>query len=114
MPRKARKETPTPPAVQRALRRLADDVAGWRRLRGLTQAQLAERAGLSRDTLTRLEHGDGGVSTENLLRILRALGILDGVSAALDPYASDLGRLRSEEDLPRRVRPRNLGGPSDA
>lgn len=103
-----------PPVVQRALRRLADDVGGWRRLRGLTQAQLAERAGISRDTLTRLERGDGGVSTENLLRIFRALGILDGVSAALDPYASDLGRLRSEEDLPQRVRPRNLGGPSDA
>lgn len=93
---------------------MAEDVVGWRRLRGLTQAQLAERAGISRDTLTRLERGDGGVSTENLLRIFRALGILDGVSAALDPFSSDLGRLRSEQDLPRRVRPRNLGGPSDA
>jgi transcriptional regulator with XRE-family HTH domain len=114
MPRKTGKEISPPPAVRRALRRLADDIAGWRRLRGLTQAQLAERAGISRDTLTRLEHGDGGVSTENLLRICRALGILDGVSAAVDPYTSDLGRLRSEQDLPRRVRPRNLGGPNDA
>jgi transcriptional regulator with XRE-family HTH domain len=114
MPRKVSQEASVPPAVRRSLRRLADDVVGWRRLRGLTQAQLAERAGISRDTLTRLERGDGGVSTENLLRIFRALGILDGVSAALDPFSSDLGRLRSEEDLPRRVRPRNLGGPSDA
>jgi transcriptional regulator with XRE-family HTH domain len=80
----------------------------------LTQAQLADRAGVSRDTLARLEGGDGGVSTGNLLRILRALGILDGISAALDPYASEIGRLRSDEQLPQRVRPRNLGGPGDA
>ena len=111
---KGRAERPTPPAVSRALRDLADDVAAWRRLRGLTQVQLADRAGVSRDTLTRLEGGDGGVSTENLLRVLRGLGILDSVSSALDPYASDVGRLRSEQQLPRRVRPRRLGGPSDA
>jgi transcriptional regulator with XRE-family HTH domain len=80
----------------------------------LTQVQLADRAGVSRDTLTRLEGGDGGVSTENLLRIFRALGILSSVAAALDPYASDVGRLRSEQRLPRRVRPRGLGGPDDA
>lgn len=110
---KARKNSPPPPAVRRALRELADDVAVWRRLRGLTQVQLADRAGVSRDTLTRLERGDGGVSTENLLRILRGLGVLTSVSAAIDPYASDIGRLRSEEQLPRRVRPRSLGGPDD-
>lgn len=103
-----------PPAVRRALRGVADDVAVWRRLRGLTQVQLADRAGVSRDTLTRLEGGDGGVSTENLLRILRALGILDSVADALDPYASDIGRFRSEQQLPQRVRPRSLGGPNDA
>jgi transcriptional regulator with XRE-family HTH domain len=103
-----------PPAVRRALRDVADDVAVWRRLRGLTQVQLADRAGVSRDTLTRLEGGDGGVSTENLLRILRGLGVLDNVSAALDPYASDIGRLRSEQQLPQRVRPRSLDGSSDA
>ena len=103
-----------PPAVRRALRQVADDVATWRRLRGLTQAQLADRAGVSRDTLTRLEGGDGGVSTENLLRILRALGVLDSLPKALDPYASDIGRLRSDEQLPRRVRPRDLSGRSDA
>lgn len=87
---------------------MADDVATWRKLRGLTQAQLADRAGISRATLLRLERGDGGVSTENLLRVMRALGILDSVVRALDPYATDVGRLRSEERLPQRVRPRDL------
>jgi hypothetical protein len=58
----------------------------------------------------RIEAGDGGVSIENLLRVLRSLGIQDLLTEALDPLASDVGRLRSEEELPRRVRPRRLTG----
>jgi transcriptional regulator with XRE-family HTH domain len=104
---------PVPGAVQRALRACGEDLAAWRKLRGLTQAQLADRAGVARDTLVRLERGDGGVSIEKLLRILRALGILDGFSRALDPYETDLGRLRSDERLPERVRPRDLTGRGD-
>jgi transcriptional regulator with XRE-family HTH domain len=99
-----------PPAVRRGLRALADDIGTWRRLRGLTQAQVADRAGLSLDTVKRLEHGDGGVSTENLLRVLRALGALDPLLRAVDPYESDVGRLRSEQALPRRVRRRSPAG----
>jgi transcriptional regulator with XRE-family HTH domain len=104
---------PVPSSVRRALAHVADDVASWRKLRGLTQAQLADRAGVSRDTLLRLERGEGGVSVENLLRALHGLGILDSVPKALDPYETDIGRLRSEERLPQRVRPRNLTGRGD-
>jgi transcriptional regulator with XRE-family HTH domain len=100
----------TPIPVRRVQRSLADSIATWRKLRGLTQAQLAERANVSRGVVGRLEAADGGVSIENLLRILRALGIQDLLSEALDPLASDIGRLRSEEELPRRVRPRRLTG----
>ncbi len=63
--------------------------------------------------MVRLEGGDGGVSVENLLRILRALGILDSLPAALDPYETDVGRLRSDERLPKRVRPRMLSSRDD-
>ena len=94
-----------PPPIRRALAHVADDLTRWRKLRGLTQAQLADRAGVSRDTIARLEGGEGGVSLENLLRILRALGILDSLPKALDPHETDLGRLRADEQLPRRVRP---------
>jgi transcriptional regulator with XRE-family HTH domain len=89
---------------------MADDVAIWRKLRGLTQAQVADRADVSVNTVRRLEGGDGGVSLENLLRILRALGVLDSLPRALDPYETDVGRLRSEERLPKRVRPKNITG----
>lgn len=105
MPRKPR---PSPLPVARAVRDLATDIQSWRKLRGLTQAQLADRAGVGRDTVIRLEKGDGAVRLEILLRILHALGILDGLVRALDPYETDVGRLRSEERLPTRVRPRDL------
>jgi transcriptional regulator with XRE-family HTH domain len=104
------KRSPAPPPVSRALRQLGDDVTTWRKLRGLTQTQVADRAGVSRGTLRRLEHGDGGVGIEGLLRVLRALGVLDGFRGALDPHATDIGRLRADEQLPRRVRPRPLDG----
>ena len=99
--------------VRRALRQLGDNVDVWRKLRGLTQAQLADRAGVSISTVRRLEVGDGGISTENLLRILRALGVLNSLPRALDPYETDVGRLRSDEQLPQRVRPKNLTGRDD-
>lgn len=95
------------------MRELASNLTTWRKLRGLTQAQVAERAGVSRNTVVALERGDVAIGTENLIRILRALGVLDGFARALDPYESDIGRLRSGQMLPRRVRPRTLGDGDD-
>jgi len=97
-------EARTPIAVTSGLRSIGSDLATWRRLHRLTIAQVADRAGVSRDTVMRLEKGEGA-SVENLLRITRALGVMDSLVTALDPYQSDVGRLRSEESLPERVRP---------
>jgi transcriptional regulator with XRE-family HTH domain len=95
----------TPVAVARALNEVGRDVATWRKLRHLTVEQVADRADVSRSTVLRLEGGQG-VSLENLLRVARALGVLDLVTKALDPYATDVGRLRADEVLPTRVRTR--------
>jgi transcriptional regulator with XRE-family HTH domain len=100
----------TPVAVASALRRIGSDLGTWRRLRRLTAAQVADRAGISRHTVMRLENGEGA-SMESALRVARALGVLDAMSAALDPYATDVGRLRSEEALPERVRPAKRAQP---
>lgn len=98
----------TPLPVRRAQRNLAESITTWRKLRGLTQAQVAGRANVSRGVVRRIEAADGGVGVENLLRILRALGIHELLTEALDPLASDIGRLRANQQLPRRVRPRRL------
>jgi transcriptional regulator with XRE-family HTH domain len=111
---KGRRPRRTPPAIRRATRGLAEDVTAWRKLRGLTQAQLADRSNIARATLARFEQGDGGISLDSLLRVLRALGILENLTKALDPYESDVGRLRSNEELPQRVRPWSLAEEDDA
>lgn len=101
-----RRQTPLP--VRRAASEIAQHIVTWRKLRGLTQAQLADRAGLARGTVRRIEAADMGVSLENVLRVLRALGLMEAISQALDPFESDMGRLRADERLPLRVRPKRL------
>jgi transcriptional regulator with XRE-family HTH domain len=93
-----------PLAVGRGLRVLGERVTTWRKLQRLTAAQVAERAGISRDTLRAIEQGKGTASTENLLRVLRILGILDSVLDAGDPDQTAVGRRRAGEILPKRVR----------
>ena len=95
----------TPGAVSRSLRVLGQHLSTWRKLRDLTAVEVADRAGVGVNTVLRLERGEGA-TLENVLRVARALGVLDVLTDALDPYASDVGRLRAEEALPERVRHR--------
>jgi transcriptional regulator with XRE-family HTH domain len=95
----------TPRPVTAGLERLGSDLRTWRLLHRNTVAEIADRAHVSSDTVSRIESGRS-VSSENLLRVARALGVLELLTAALDPYATDVGRLRAEEQLPQRVRKR--------
>ena len=71
----------------------------------LTQAALAERAGVSKRTLERIEAGEGS-ELATLLRILRALDRLDGVDALIPELpASPLEELKRKGRVRRRVRP---------
>lgn len=96
--------SPTPAPIQKATKQMAENLTAWRKLRGLTINQLADRAGLSETTVKRLTSSPGSVSLENTLRVARALGILDQLVNAADPLNTDLGRLRSGQQLPDRVR----------
>jgi transcriptional regulator with XRE-family HTH domain len=101
--------THTSARIFRATRQIGDNLTAWRKLQSLTAAQVADRAGVSRTTLSKLEHGEGGVSLGVVLEVLRALGQLDAVVEATDPYKSDLGRIRASQGLPQRVRRRETG-----
>jgi len=90
--------------VSEAARSVGEQLTAWRKLQSLTAAQVAERAGIARGTLSRIENGDVGVSFEAVLRVARALGVLDAIVRSTDPYETDLGRARADESLPKRVR----------
>ena len=98
----------TPPPVSRALRTLGRNVATQRKLLGLTAKMVAERAGTTPATLSKLENGEG-TSLEITLRVLRVLGLMDAAVGATDPYATERGRLLADEKLPQRVRVRSDG-----
>ena len=93
----------TPAAVSRSLATVGEHVRTWRKLNRVTQALLAERAGVSVPTVQALEAGRP-VSTDTLARVLRGLGVLDMLTGALDPMNTDVGRLRAHQTLPERVR----------
>jgi transcriptional regulator with XRE-family HTH domain len=93
-----------PPAVARSARSIGEDFAGWRKVLGLTAAQVADRADITRDTLRKLEHGDPSVGFHVVLKTARALGVLDTLTEALDPLRTDLGRARADMLLRKRIR----------
>ena len=95
---------PDPPAVTRAAADIGEQFAAWRKLLGLTSLQVAERAGIGRSTQIKIEAGDASVNFGAVLRVARALGFLDALVSATDPYETDFGRARADEVLPKRVR----------
>jgi HTH-type transcriptional regulator / antitoxin HipB len=54
---------------------LGEAIRHYRREAGLTQAQLAEMAGLQRSYLSELENGKETEQVKRLLRVLRQLGV---------------------------------------
>lgn len=99
-----------PPTVARgslltaAARRSGAHVRGWRMVLGLTAQQVSERAGITRDTLRKIETGDSSAGFGNVAQVLRALGVLDQVVEAVDPMRTDIGRLRAGSLAKKRAR----------
>ena len=79
-------------------------LARYRLNRGLTQAELAGRAGVSVATLQRLEAGRS-VQTETLVRVFRALDLLANMDALLpEPPRSPLQLAKQARRQRRRAR----------
>ncbi|HEV7139005.1 MAG TPA: helix-turn-helix transcriptional regulator [Steroidobacteraceae bacterium] len=89
---------------------LGERIERYRIEAGLTQAELAERAGLGKRTLERIEAGQGaGLVT--LIRVLRALEALEGFDKILPELPpSPIEQLKLRGKQRRRVsHPRNRG-----
>lgn len=85
----------------------------WRTTKGLTQAALAERSGISRPNLSAIEQGARDLTVQTLRRIAQALGVspgalVDGTGPEsprppekLDRYSLDrIARLAAGQSLP--------------
>lgn len=106
-PEKGRKvERLLPLPAQRAIAKLGADINRARRRRQLTQQSLAERAGVSLNTIKRLESGDPRMQLHVLARVLTVFGDISRLDQLLDSGQDDIGLALMDEHLPRRVRAR--------
>ena len=86
-------------------------IAFLRRSSQIKQEELAEKAGISRYALSRLENGAGGIRLESFLSVLRSLNVLNRLSVVLpEPTLTPIQLVelekKSEEALPKRIRTR--------
>lgn len=93
-----------PIPVKRALRRLGGDIRDARRRRRIPTQVMAERAGVSRTTLQKVEKGDPGVSVGTIATVLFVLGLLDRLRELADVRHDQLGLDLAAESLPQRIR----------
>lgn len=80
------------PRQQRILATLGENIRLARLRRDLSAEQVAERAGIGRATLTRLEQGKEGVSINIYIKVLTVLG-LDG----------DIAKVAADDLMGRRL-----------
>lgn len=93
-----------PIPVRRALGKLGEDIRNARRRRRIPVAVMAERASVSRTTLTKVERGEPGVAVGTYATVLFTLGLVDRIAGLADPTADRVGRELEEEHLPQRIR----------
>jgi transcriptional regulator with XRE-family HTH domain len=98
----SRQNLPFP--AKRALDKLGADIRDARRRRRIPTELMAERAGISRTTLNKIEQGDSGVSMGAYVSVLFVLGLTGRVEELADASHDATGLAVEEEHLPKRIR----------
>jgi transcriptional regulator with XRE-family HTH domain len=93
-----------PLGAERVLKKLGSDMKDARRRRRIPTDIMAQRAMISRSTLTRVEKGSPEVSIGIYLTVLFILGLEKKVSDLADIRSDDIGLDLEEERLPKRIR----------
>lgn len=76
---------------QQTRERIGQRIAALRSVAGMTQAQLADRAGMQRSHISRIEAGSLAVTLESIEAIAQALGMTVDL---IDPRLADLAPLK--------------------
>jgi len=93
-----------PIPVLRALHKLGQDFSDARKRRRITVQLMAERAGVSRATIAKIEKGDPTTSIGAYSAVLFVLGMTARLGELVDAVHDLTGRQLDEEKLPKRVR----------
>lgn len=93
-----------PAPVAQAITTLGADISTARRLRGISVQIMAERALVGRNTITRLERGDPGVSIGIYATVLFVLGMADRLAVLAAQATDPVGLAQAEARAPKRPR----------
>lgn len=85
------------PRIQRILAQLGENIRLARLRRRLSAEQVAERAGIARSTLAKIEQGQAGVGVGHYINVLKVFG-LEG----------DFLQLASDDELGRKLQDAGL------
>jgi Helix-turn-helix. len=80
------------PRTEKLLRRMGEDIRTWRVSQRLSTTAVADRAGITRVTLRRIEKDPTAVSFGNVLAVLAVLGVDEELARAIDPTQSLRGQ----------------------
>ena len=94
-----------PQEMAEAVSRLGEHIRIARKRRRMTLEEVASRMFVTRKTLSRLEHGDPGVSLAVLASALWVLGLDKDLLEMAQPEKDKVGAYRERQRLPQRVRP---------
>ena len=111
-----KKQNILPIPILKALYKVGKDICDARRRRRITIQIMAERAGISRATVGKIEKGDPTVSMGGYSSVMFVLGMTERLGDLADAVHDLTGRQLEEERLPRRVRipkSKNDGGSSE-
>ncbi|MCD6534934.1 MAG: helix-turn-helix transcriptional regulator [Deltaproteobacteria bacterium] len=87
-----------------ALKTLGENIRNARKRRRITMNLLAERAKISRVTLSKIEKGDPSVAIKYYASVLQMLGLLKNLEEVAAAKNDGIGIILEEENLPQRVR----------
>lgn len=76
---------------QQTRERIGQRIAALRSVAGMTQAQLADKAGMQRSHISRIEAGSLAVTLESIEAIAQALGMTVDL---IDPRLADMAPLK--------------------
>ena len=99
-----KKKVNLPVPALKAMRKVGQDINVARRRRRITIKLMAERAGISRATVGKIEKGDPTTSIGAYASVLFVLGMVERLGDLMDDSHDITGRQLDEERLPERVR----------
>lgn len=92
-----------PQSVQRALKQCGENIRLARRRRSIPVSVMAERVGVSKPTLAKIERGDPTVQFGHVASAMFVLGMVENLRDMAAPEHDELGVTLEEDRLPQRI-----------